>query len=80
MAEIKYDPSHHAGKNAEERIASRLKGSGIPGQGGSATQGSGPTRTITTFTKAARSAPMADLGLVRCHPERTMGDERPKRR
>jgi hypothetical protein len=47
MADVKYDQSHHAGKNAEERIASRLKGSGIAGQGGSVTHGSGPGRTIS---------------------------------
>jgi hypothetical protein len=49
MAEVKWNEAHHAGKNAEERIASRLKGSGVPGQGGSVTTGSGPTRTITNL-------------------------------
>jgi hypothetical protein len=47
MADVKYNPSHHAGKNAEERIANRLKGSGVPGQGGSVQTGTGPNRTIS---------------------------------
>jgi hypothetical protein len=49
VADVKYNPSHHAGKNGEERTANRLKGSGVPGQGGSVTSGSGPTRTITNL-------------------------------
>lgn len=47
MAEVKYNQSHHAGATPQERIANRLKPSGMPGQGGMATHGTGPTRTHT---------------------------------
>jgi hypothetical protein len=47
--EIKYDRSHPAGADAAARIASRLKGSGLPSAASVTKQGDGPTRTITSI-------------------------------
>jgi hypothetical protein len=47
--ETKYNTSHPAGANAQARIASREKGSGLPSAASVTKQGDGPTRTITSI-------------------------------
>jgi hypothetical protein len=57
MAHIKYDTSHHAGANADARIASRLRNSGDAKNADSVTvKGSSPERTITNVHLSGHQA------------------------
>jgi hypothetical protein len=55
--EVKYDTTHHAGATPEARIRNRLKPSAEPqrGPGAQVTNGSGPTRTVTTIHQSANT-------------------------
>ncbi len=48
MADVRYNPAHHAGGTPQERIAARLRNSGCDADE-VAQHGEGPTRTITNI-------------------------------
>jgi hypothetical protein len=53
MVEVRYDKNHHAGPDANARIANRLRNSGAGAEPDHiATHGTGPTRTHTNTHEA----------------------------
>ncbi len=48
MAEEKYNAGHHAGATPAARMANQMKPSNVPGHA-QMTEGSGPTRRVTTI-------------------------------